>query len=99
LNLTLQLDRNWPPASLGFPVPEQAETLALPSDEGPWLHYDQSVAPIEPAAEQHQCQPGRIVSTSGFDPAFLIERQLLAQEQILRRMRGSRAQAETQKVN
>ena len=71
----------------------------MPGDEGPGPHDGQSVLPIEPAAEQHQRQTGRIVGTSGLDLALLIERQLLAQEQILGRKRGSGAQAETQKVD
>src|SRR5271166_6172702 len=34
LDQTLQLDRDWPPASFGLPAPEQAEALAVPGDQG-----------------------------------------------------------------
>jgi len=71
----------------------------VPRDEGPGLHDGQSVAPIEPAAQQYQAQSGRIVGTSGLDLALFIERQLLTQKQILRGERVPGAQAETQKVN
>src|SRR5208337_2800077 len=99
LDQTLQLDRDWPPASFGLPAPEEAEAFAVPGDQGPRPHHNQSVSPIEPAAQQQQRQAGRIVSTSRLDLAFLIKGELLAQEQILGRKRGSEAQAETQKVD
>jgi hypothetical protein len=95
------LKRGWDrsPASFGLPAPEKAEALALPSDQGLGPHHGQSIAPIEPAAEQYQSQARRIVGTSGLDRALLIEGQLLAQEQILGRERSSGTQAETQKVD
>ena len=58
-------------------MPEEAEGLAVPSDEGLGPYHDQSVAPIEPAAQQHQRQPGRIVGSSGLDLAFLVKSELL----------------------
>ena len=99
LDQTLQLDRDWPPASFGLPAPEEAAALAVPGDQGPGPHHNQSVSPIEPAAQQHQRQAGRIVSTSRLDLAFLIKGELLAQEQILGCERASGAQAETHKVD
>lgn len=87
------------PASRVLPTPEETEALAVPTDQGLKPHNHQSNSPIEPAAEQHQRQAGRIVGTSGLDLALLIERQLLAQEQILRRERGSGAQNQTQKAD
>src|SRR5271163_5348831 len=99
LDQTLQLDRDWPPASFGLPAPEEAEALAVPGDQRPRPHHNQSVSPIEPATQQHQSETRRIVGTAGLDLALLIERELLAQEQILGRQRGSGVQAETQKVD
>ena len=95
------LKRGWDrsPASFGLPAPEKAEALAVPGDQGLGPHHGQSIAPIEPAAEQYQNQARRIVGASGLNRALLIERQLLAQEQILGRERSSGAQAETQKVD
>jgi len=81
----LELDRDRPPASCGLPAPEEAKALAMPSYEGPGPDDGQSVTPIEPTAEQHQRQARRIVGTSGLDLALLIERELLAQKQILGR--------------
>jgi hypothetical protein len=94
----LKFERDWPSAGFGLAAPKEPEALAVPRDEGSGLHDGQSVAPIEPAAEQHQRQTGRMVGTSGLDLALLIERELLAQEQILGRQRGPGAQPETQKV-
>jgi len=79
-------------------MPEELESFTVPGDQGFGLHHDQSVTPIEPAAQQHQRQAGRIVSTSRLDLAFLIKGELLAQEQILGCERASGAQAETHKV-
>jgi len=64
----------------------------VPGDEGPGPHEGQCVLPVKPATQQHQRQPGQIVGTPGLDFALLIECQLLAQEQILGRQRGSGAQ-------
>ena len=71
----------------------------MPGDQGPGPHHNQSVSPIEPAAQQHQRQAGRIVSTSRLDLALLIKGELLAQEQILGCERASGAQAQTHKVD
>ena len=98
-NQALELDGDRSPASCGLPAPEEAEALAVPGDEGPRPHDGQGVALIEPAAEQHQRQAGRIVGPARIDLALLIECGLLAQEQILGRERSSGAQAETQKVD
>lgn len=87
------------PASFGLPAPEQAKALTVPSDEGPGLHDNQSISPIEPAAEQHRRQAGRIVGASGLDLALLIEQEMLAPEQILGRDGSSGPQAQTQKVD
>src|SRR5271156_5513705 len=94
-----EFSRDRPPASFGLPAPEEAEALAVPGDQGPGPHHNQSVSPIEPAAQQHQSETRRIVGSAGLDLALLIERELLAQEQILGRQRGSGVQAETQKVD
>src|SRR5271167_4965226 len=71
----LKFERDWPPASFGLPAPEEAEALAVPGNQGLGPHDDQSVAPIERAAEQNQRQAGQIVGTSGLDLALLIERE------------------------
>jgi hypothetical protein len=95
----LERHRDWSAACFGLPAPKEAKALAVPGDEGPGPHYNQSVSPIEPAAEQHQGQARGIVGTSGLDLALLVERELLAQEQILGCERGSGPQAETEKLD
>jgi hypothetical protein len=75
-----KLGRDRAPAGLGLPAPEKAEALAVPSHKSIGLHDRQSASPVEPTAEQHQREPGRIVGASGLDFTLLIERELLAQE-------------------
>jgi len=85
---TLEVGRNPRAASLALLTPEQLGALALPADEGSRRHHRQCPAPIEPTAEQYQghlCWRG---SSAGSDTAFLVEPELFAQEQILRRERA-----------
>ena len=77
-------------------MPEELESFTVPGDQGLGLHHDQSVTPIEPAAQQHQRQAGRVVGPSGLDLAFLVKGELLTQEQILGRQRGLWSQTECQ---
>src|SRR5208282_3153807 len=85
---TLEVGRNPRPASLALVTPEQLGALALPTDEGSGRHHRQCAAPIKPTAEQYQGHLCWRRSSAGFDFAFLIEPELFAQEQILRRERA-----------
>jgi hypothetical protein len=82
---TLEVGRNPRPAGLALVTPEQLVALALPTDEGFGRHHRQCAAPIEPAAEQYEGHLCRMGGSAGFDFAFLVEPELFAQEQILRR--------------
>ena len=97
-NQLLEFGRYRTPTSSGLTAPEKAEAPAVPGDEGPGPYNNQSISPIEPAAEQHQREPRRIVGTPGLNLALLIEGELLAQKQILGRERSPGAQAETRKL-
>src|ERR1035441_4143267 len=85
---TLEVGRNPRAARSALPTPEELVALVLPTDEGSGRHHRQCPAPIEPTAEQYQghlCWRG---SSAGSDTAFLVEPELFAQEQILRRERA-----------
>ena len=84
----LELRRNPRPARLAFPTPEQLEALAVPTDEGFGRHDGQRAAPIEPAAEPQEGQACWMGGPAGLDSAFLVERELFAQEEILGRERA-----------
>ncbi len=63
----------------------------MPSDESIWFDNDEGSAPVkEPAQENHQ-EPGRIGGTVRLDLAFLKDRELLAEKQILGGQRTVRA--------
>ena len=87
----MELRRNPRPARLAFPTPEKLEALAVPGDEGFRRHDNQCAAPIEPAAEPQKGQARWMGGPAGLDFAFLVERELFAQEEILGRERAIRS--------
>jgi len=55
----------------------------VPTDESFGPYDGQGISPIKPATEPHQRQARWIVEPSWSDFAFLVERELFAQEEIL----------------
>ena len=94
----LEFRRNPRPARCAFPVPEQLETLAVPTDEGSGRHDRQRAFPIEPAAEPHERQACWMGDPARPDSAFPVECELFAQEEILCRERAFRPYTENQKT-
>ena len=88
---SLELRRNPRPARLAFSTPEKLEALAVPTDEGFGCHDRQCLWPIELAAEPDERQTSWIVEPPRLHSTFLIERELLAQEEILGRERRLRS--------
>ena len=57
----------------------------MPSDERFRLHIHQRIAPLKHSAEGRHHPPGGIVGPSWPDLSLLEERQLFAEEEVLRR--------------
>jgi len=70
----------------------------MPAEQGGWLHNDEGLAPVELTAEPGQGESGGIGGTPRRDVALLIERQLLAEKEILRRERRRETQTEAQEL-
>jgi hypothetical protein len=66
-----------------LPPPEQSESLTVPAHEG-FRSYDyEELSPVDKPGEQDERESGGIVQAPGFDFPLDVERQLLAQEEIL----------------
>jgi hypothetical protein len=63
----------------------------MPAEQGRWLHNDESLSPVEPTAEPSEGETGGSGSTPGYDVALLIESELFAEKEILRRERRREA--------
>ena len=78
----------------GLPPPEEAESFAVPTDQGVRLHDRERGCPIDQVCEHDEGVPRRLIGTAGFDSALSIERQLLPEKQILSGQLGPRSEAE-----
>jgi hypothetical protein len=66
-----------------FPPPEQAESLAMPANERLRLDHGEELTPINQPGQCDERQPRRVVGPPRLDLPLEVQRQLLAQEQIL----------------
>jgi len=66
----------------------------MPSNQGVRLHDDQETLPVHESGQRHEHEPRRIVSPTRLHLPFDVQRQLLPEEQVLRRELGSRPQRE-----
>jgi hypothetical protein len=83
-NQVLQFVRNpWTTGATGLPPPEQPESLTVPAHERLRSHDDEELSPVDQSGEHNQRDSGGIVQTARFDLPLDIERQLLAQKQVL----------------
>ena len=55
----------------------------MPSDQRVRFHDREDGSPVDQLGQHHEGDPRRIISPAGFDPALLVKRQLLPEEQIL----------------
>jgi hypothetical protein len=55
----------------------------MPANQGRRLHDDQSAAPIEEVCQHDQADPDCGIDSPRLYPAFDVQRQLTAQEEIL----------------
>jgi hypothetical protein len=69
-----------PPA---FPTPEKLECTSVPRDQDFRLYDHQSIPPVEPSSPEQQPESCRVGQALRPDVAFLVERQLFPEEQIL----------------
>ena len=74
-----------PAARLRLPSPKQPEPLAMPPNEGVGSHDREHGPPVDQPGEQDQRDADRIVGPTRPDAALSVERQLLPEEEILRR--------------
>jgi hypothetical protein len=70
----------------------------MPADQRSWLDDDQSMALVQPAGKRARGDAGRMGSPFGFGLAFLVEGELFAQKEVLRREGVVWAQAEQQEA-
>ena len=63
--------------------PPQLESLAMPADEGVWFDNHQCLSPVEESGPPHQRKARRGGELARWNSVFLVEHQLLAQEQYL----------------
>jgi hypothetical protein len=66
-------------------VPEQAESLPVPPHGRLWSHHDEKLSPVDHPRKQDKCDAAGIVQAARLDLPLDLERQLLAQEEILGR--------------
>ncbi len=76
----------------------RAPSLAMPAEQGGWLHNDKGLPPVEPPTEPGQGETGGIGGAPRRDVALLIECQLFAEKEILRRERRRGAQTDAQEL-
>ena len=70
----------------------------MPAEQGRWLHNDEALSPVEPTAEPRQDETGGSSGTPRWDMTLLIERELFAEKEILRRECRRAAQTEAQEL-
>ena len=75
----------WTARCRGLPPPEEAESFAMPTDQGVRLHDRERGSPVDQPCEHDEDDPCRIIGTAGLDSALSIERQLLPEKEILGR--------------
>src|SRR5215471_16068873 len=85
------LRKSWP-TNLRLPFPKQLETLAMPANQGLWFDDYQGLFPLAEARPDDERETGGVVQSSRLDLPFLIEGQLLSQEQDLRAQGCARAE-------
>ena len=73
----------WSARRLRLPTPEEAESLAVPTQERIRLDIHQRVAPGEPLTQSRQHPAGGSVGPSRPDLPLLEQGQLLSQEEVL----------------
>ena len=80
---SLSAEQAWSARRLRLPTPEEAESLAVPTQERVRLDIHQRVAPGEPLTQGRQHPAGGIVGPSRPDLPLLEQGQLLSQEEVL----------------
>jgi hypothetical protein len=55
----------------------------VPAHERLWSHHDEKLSPVDQPSEHNECDTSGIVQAPRLDLPLDIERQLLAQEQVL----------------
>ena len=66
-----------------FPPPEQAESLSMPSNQRFRFDHREELTPINQPEQRDQRQPCRVLGPPRLDLPLEVQRQLLAEEQIL----------------
>jgi hypothetical protein len=79
-----QFLRNRRAARSGLDPPQQSPAGAVPADHGGRLDDHQGAAPIEQSGEQRQADAGSGIDAPRPDTALDVQRQLTAQEEVLR---------------
>jgi hypothetical protein len=81
----LQVSRNRRPAGPGLPSPEEPPAQAVPADQRVRLDDREQRTPVQQPGEQHERDARGRVGPPRLRVTLLVERQLCAEEQVLRR--------------
>ena len=71
----------------------------MPAEKRLGLHDSQGGSPVEPPPKPDQNETGHVRRTPGFAMAFLVEGELLTQEEILRGKDSRRAHTEPEEAH
>ena len=66
-----------------LPAPEQPEGVPVPPNERVWLHDGEDRTPLDEPGEHDECQTSRVAGSTRLHLTFEIQRQLLAEEEVL----------------
>ena len=64
----------------------------MPADQRVWLHHGEYIAPGEQSGQQDQAESGSVSGSVRLRFALRIERQLLAEKQVLSNQAGPRSE-------
>src|SRR5262249_23169112 len=73
----------WSATAGRLPPPKQPEAFSMPSHERVRLHDGEDATPVDQRRQRTECDAGRDIGPPRLDLALDVQRQLLAQKQIL----------------
>src|SRR5262249_11869556 len=77
-----------------LPAPQQPEGVAVPPNQRLWPHDHEGLPPLDEPREHDEREPRRVAGATRLHLTFEVQRQLLAQEQILGGQLRARSEAD-----
>jgi hypothetical protein len=94
----LKIGRDGRSSRTGLPPPKETEALSLPADQRFGSDDDESVAPVEPPAEECEQPARRRIWSTGSHIPLLVQRKLAAQEEDLGFELSPRPQSQSEEL-